>query len=160
MLSCQSVLHGDREAPLPYVKTPFHRQPAHAITELDSTPMPLTQPGPRGILNAMVYGPRAARLAAMDPEERLAFVVSETLKVHPRLAEYYEGGTSYSRTNDRWSLGGHVYFKPGQMREFFPHIQRPEGRIHFAGDWVGGIPGYLHGALISAHTVVHTIEQA
>jgi monoamine oxidase len=118
----------------------------------------ITQGGKRGILQAVTYGPRAKRLAAMASDEQLRFVVAESAKVHPRLAEYFEGGTSYSWTNDPWSLGGHTFFKPGQIREFFPHLQQPEGRIHFAGDWVGGIPGYLHGAVLSAHSVVRSIQ--
>lgn len=118
----------------------------------------LSQTGTRGILQASTYGPRATRLAGMSDDERLRLVVGETTKVHPRLPEFYEGGTSYNWTNDPWSRGGHVYFRPGQMREFFPYVQQPEGRIHFAGDWVGGIPGYVHGAVMSARSVVRAIQ--
>lgn len=116
------------------------------------------QTGTRGILQAVTYGPRGTRLAAMSADERLQFAVAETTKVHPRLPQYFEGGTSYSWTTDPWSLGGHVFFKPGQIREFFPYLQHPEGRVHFAGDWVGGIPGYVHGAVLSAHNVVRKIQ--
>jgi hypothetical protein len=55
-------------------------------------------------------------------------------------------------------VGRTCLFSPGQIREFFTFIQQPEGRIHFAGDWVGGIPGYMHGAVLSAHAVVRSIQ--
>jgi monoamine oxidase len=46
----------------------------------------------------------------------------------------------------------------GRARELFPFLQQPEGRIHFAGVWVGGIPGSVHGAVLSAHSVVRNIQ--
>jgi monoamine oxidase len=117
------------------------------------------QPGVRGILEAMVTGPSARRLAALSPEQRLDDVIREMVKVHPRLPDHVEGGASYSWDNDPWALGDFAYFKPGQITEYFPAIQQPEGRIHFAGDHIAGIPGWIQGAFLSAQTVARQIGQ-
>lgn len=119
----------------------------------------VAQPGTRGILESYTYGSRALRMAAMSPDDRLDRVLADATKVHPELPAYVEGGASYSWDNDPWALGGHAYLKPGQIREFFPQIQRPEGHIYFAGDLIGGIPGYVQGAMLSARTAADLISR-
>jgi monoamine oxidase len=36
-----------------------------------------------------------------------------------------------------------------QVNEFYAGLREPEGRFHFAGDAVGGVPGYSHAAFHS-----------
>jgi hypothetical protein len=43
---------------------------------------------------------------------------------------------------------------------FFPHIQAPEGRVHFAGDTIGGFPGYIESAMLSARAAAEAINRA
>jgi monoamine oxidase len=118
------------------------------------------QTGPRAILESYTTGPRARRLAGMNEADRLKIVIAGMTRVHPALPHHVEGGASYSWDNDPWALGDFSYFKPGQIRQFFPHIQQPEGRIHFAGDTIGGIPGYIEGAMRSARAAVAAIARA
>ncbi|HEV8136750.1 MAG TPA: FAD-dependent oxidoreductase, partial [Pyrinomonadaceae bacterium] len=41
----------------------------------------------------------------------------------------------------QWARGA-AYYKPGQFSTLLPHVARPEGRIHFAGEhtsvWIDG----------------------
>jgi monoamine oxidase len=120
----------------------------------------IAQPGSRGILDSYTTGARARRLAALGADERLKAVITEMARVHPELLRHVEGGTSYSWDSDPWARGDYAYFKPGQIRQFFPHIQRPEGRIHFAGDAIGGIPGYIEGAMRSARAAAEQITRS
>jgi monoamine oxidase len=85
----------------------------------------------------------------MGADKRAAFVMREMAKLHPRVAEFVQGSTAVVWEDDRWALGDFAYFKPGQIGEFFPHIQQPEGRLHFAGDTVGALPGWMQGAFAS-----------
>jgi monoamine oxidase len=119
----------------------------------------VAQTGTRGILESYTTGPRARRLAAMGADDRLHSAMREMARVHPELPRYAEGGASYVWDNDPWARGDFSYFKPGQIRRFFPHIQRPEGRIYFAGDTIGGIPGYIEGAMRSARTAAESIAR-
>ena len=83
--------------------------------------------------------------------------MKDMTRVHAELPRHAEGGASYAWDDDRWARGDFSYFKPGQIRQFFPHIQRPEGRIYFAGDTIGGIPGYVEGAMRSARVAAEQI---
>lgn len=107
------------------------------------------QPGVRGILESMSAGANARRFAVMSHDDRIELAAQEIAKVHPDLPEYLEGGHSVCWDNDPWALGDYAYFKPGQIEEFFPQIQEPEGRVYFAGDHIGGQPGYVQSAFLS-----------
>lgn len=115
------------------------------------------QPGARGILEAYTTGQRARKLAAMSADDRLRSAMKDMTRVHAELPRHAEGGASYAWDDDPWARGDFSYFKPGQIRQFFPHIQRPEGRIYFAGDTIGGIPGYIEGAMRSARAAAEQI---
>jgi monoamine oxidase len=46
------------------------------------------------------------------------------------------------------------------MFSLLPHIARPEGRVHFAGEHTSMWPGWMQGALESGNRVAHEIKQA
>jgi monoamine oxidase len=120
----------------------------------------VAQAGTRGILESYTTGPRARRLAAMSVDDRARAVMDGIVRVHPEIRRYAEGTASYCWDTDPWARGDFSYFKPGQIRQFFPAIQRPEGRIYFAGDTIGGIPGYIEGAMRSARAVAEEITRS
>ena len=107
------------------------------------------QPGPRGILEAYAAGPQARHLAAMSAAERLDFVLDQAGQVFPGLRSEFEGGTSVCWDEEPWSKGAYAWFRPGQMTALGPHLARPEGRVHFAGDQTSSRPGWMEGALAS-----------
>src|SRR5215813_3777312 len=117
----------------------------------------LGQPGPRGILQNYADGPQARRLCGMSEEERINVVLQETEKVLPGIRENFEGGTSKCWDEDEWERGASSWYQPGQMQEFWPHIARPEGRVHFAGDhtspWIRSMQGALFSGIRSAREV-------
>lgn len=106
-------------------------------------------PGPRGILEAFAVGAGARALGAASPQERLDRAVEAVADVLPGLREFVEGGTSYSWGDDPWARGAFSVFAPGQVSEFHAGLCEPEGRFHFAGDALGGAPGYSHAAFRS-----------
>ncbi|HEX8903220.1 MAG TPA: FAD-dependent oxidoreductase, partial [Longimicrobiaceae bacterium] len=79
---------------------------------------------------------------------------------HPRLARHFEHGTSYCWDADRWAIGDYAWFAPGEMRAFLPHLARPEGRIHFAGDHTSAWPGWMQGALDSGFRSAEEVHAA
>ncbi len=107
------------------------------------------QPGPRAVLETFISGPNARRVAAMEPDARVAFAGRYTEQVHPGIARRFERGISYCWDADPWARGDYAWFAPGEMRAFLPHLARPEGRIHFAGDHTSATPGWMQGALAS-----------
>jgi len=118
------------------------------------------QPGPRGILQNYVDGPGARRLCAMKEQDRIDFVLEETEKVLPGIRENFEGGVSKCWDEDEWERGASSWYKPGQMEEFWPHVARPEGRVHFAGDHTSPWIRWMQGALFSGIRAAREVNEA
>lgn len=118
------------------------------------------QPGPRGILSTYAVGPQARRLGAMAPGDRLALALEQASVAFPGLRAEFEGGTSVSWGDDPWSRGAYIWYKPGQMTRFLPHLARPEGRVHFAGDHTSNLPGWMQGALASGRRVAAEVADS
>lgn len=117
------------------------------------------QPGPRGLLESYMAGPRARRAESMKQEERVALALENLANVYPGLKEHHEGGASYSWDSDPWAKGDYAYLKPGQSLTILPHVARPAGRIHFAGDHASSAPGWMQGAMESAIRAVGEVTQ-
>ena len=118
----------------------------------------INQPGTRGILESYVAGANARRTTGMTGQDRLTATLRAMAKVYPRILDEYEGGASKSWDDDEWTRGAYAWFEPGEMMTLMPHVERPERRIHFAGDHASSSPGWMEGALESAERVVREIE--
>ena len=118
------------------------------------------QPGPRGILHNYADGPQARRICAMKEQDRINFVLEEMEKVLPGIRENFEGGVSKCWDEDEWERGASSWYKPGQMQEFWPHVARPEGRVHFAGDHTSPWIRWMQGALFSGIRAAKEVNEA
>ncbi len=119
---------------------------------------PLRQPGTRGILEANLIGIHARRVAAMTEAERISFALRQIGKVHPRIDEHFEGGLSKCWDEDEWARGAYSWVKPGQIVSQVPHIARPEGRLHFAGEHTSAWTASMEGALESGNRAAREIN--
>ncbi len=120
----------------------------------------ITQPGPRGILQCYAGGSNARRIMALSEEKRVAFVTDEMSRFYPTIGEYLEGGVSKCWEEDPWARGASSWYRPGQMADLWPHVARPEGRIHFAGDHTSPYIRWMQGALYSGNRVAAEINGA
>lgn len=127
------------------------------MTVLDST---YNQPGARGILQSYMAGPQARHATAMKEAERISFTLEQMEKVYPGMRENFEGGASKCWDTDEWARGDYAWFKPGQLSSLTPHIARPEGRTHFAGEHASAWPGWMQGALESGHRAAREVNEA
>jgi monoamine oxidase len=108
-----------------------------------------SQPGTRGILEAQVRAEEALSAKKLQPDEQVRWAAEYLDKVHPGLKQNVEGGTSICWDDDPWSLGVWAYYAPGEMTTLFPHVAKPEGRVHFAGEHTSGLGATLEGAVQS-----------
>jgi monoamine oxidase len=116
------------------------------------TQHPVSDPGgpqKRAILESHVRGASARRLAARSDREIFETVVRSMTRVHPALGENVEGGTVKAWSNDPYSLAGYSLPAPGQVTRWLPLLQRPHGRIHFAGEHTSILRATMEGALRS-----------
>ena len=119
------------------------------------------QPGTRGILQAFPISLHSRRVTGMSENERLNFALEQVETIYPGMREYFEGGITKCWDEDEWARGVASYYKPGQFSTLLPHVARPEGRVHFAGEhtsvWIGG---WMQGALESGNRVAQEVNEA
>ncbi|MEK6408966.1 MAG: FAD-dependent oxidoreductase [Acidobacteriota bacterium] len=120
----------------------------------------LTQEGRPGILTSYTGGQRALDLGAMSESDRQSFVLRQMGNMFNGLGSQYEGGTSHIWHEDKWARGAFAYFEPGQMTTLLPIAQRPEGRIHFAGEHTSAWHGWMNGALESGNRAAEEVNDA
>lgn len=129
--------------------------------EIQNTYSPTaTQTGRRGILVSYTGGQRALDMSAMSEKDRQKFVLRKMGSLFSNLDAQYESGTSYVWHEDSRALGAFTYFEPGQMTTLLPLAQRPEGRIHFAGEHTSAWHGWMNGALESGNRAADEVNNA
>jgi monoamine oxidase len=139
------------------------RLSGYGITDLpiQNTYSPtITQPGRSGILASYAGGQRALDLGAMTEDDRQDFVLRKMGNLFGGLNNQYQSGTSYVWHEDEWARGGFTYFEPGQMATLLPIAQRPEGRVHFAGEHTSAWHGWMNGALESGNRAAEEVNAA
>jgi monoamine oxidase len=107
------------------------------------------QPGTRGLLVSYMFLSVGQRVGALSEDSRLEFVSREMEKVYPGLLENLEGAVSKVWSADPWAGGATSLHAPGQLTTICVGIERPEGRVHFAGEHTSKWPGWMQGALES-----------
>jgi monoamine oxidase len=119
----------------------------------------LTQGGRRGLLASYAAGQRALDLGAIPEADRQRIALRNMRRVFGNL-DSYEGGISYIWHQDPFAQGAYTYFEPGQVTTLLEAAQRPEGRIHFAGEHTSVWHGWMNGALESGNRAAAEIVQA
>jgi monoamine oxidase len=118
------------------------------------------QPGTRGLLASYMLTGVGQRAAAMDPGSRTAFTSQEMEKVHPGLLDNLEGCVSKVWPADPWAGGAGSNHSPGQLTTLCVGIERPEGRVHFAGEHISACPYWMQGALESGLRAAKEVNEA
>ncbi|HUF05707.1 MAG TPA: FAD-dependent oxidoreductase [Aridibacter sp.] len=119
------------------------------------------QPGTRGILQAFPISLHSRRVTGMPENERVDFALEQVEVIYPGMRENFEGGVTKCWDEDEWARGASAYYKPGQFSSLLPHVARPEGRIHFAGEHTSvWIDGWMQGALESGNRVAREVNDA
>ncbi len=115
----------------------------------------------RGVLLASyTWGQDALQWGAMDEETRLEEALEDVARIHPRIREEYEGGTSHAWYSDRWARGAFAMFAPEQQTDLQADIVRPEGRFFFAGEHCSLYHAWIQGALESGIRAAREIHEA
>jgi len=120
----------------------------------------ISQPGQRGILVSYTGGQRALDLGEMTERDRRQLVLRRMGDLFGSISNQFESSISQIWHKDEWARGGFTYFEPGQMTSLLPIAQRPEGRIHFAGEHTSAWHGWMNGALESGNRAAEEINNA
>lgn len=112
-----------------------------------------------GILTAYIQHENARKVGALDPKGRIQFVLEQIAPIFPEAKSNFHKGGSFLWHAQDWVGGGWSAYRPGQS-PLFQATQVREGRIYFAGDHTSLEPGWIQGALQSAHRVVSELAQS
>lgn len=115
-------------------------------------------PDRRSILEGYTVGPAATRQDTLGEDELVEEVLEGLAKLHPGIEEHFEGAVVRSWGRDPHAVGHVSWPDAGDVTAHLEDLQRPHGRIHFAGEHTTILRGTMEGALrsgIRAATEVH-----
>ena len=118
------------------------------------------QPGPRGLLVSFLSGPMGEQAGDMEPEARDRFIVDEMERAHPGLKANLEAMSVKIWHKDPWTRGALGLPNPGQITGILVDAEKPEGRIHFAGEHLSRFQGWMQGALESGLRAAREVNTA
>ncbi|QCK14477.1 flavin monoamine oxidase family protein [Mangrovivirga cuniculi] len=114
----------------------------------------------RCIMEAYMDGDESIKWGKKDKEEIINHTINTLNAVHPGLKNHYEGGAVKDWTYDPYSLGGPSWAGPGDISKYLADLQKPEGRIHFAGEHTTVLRSTMEGALRSGIRAAKAVDKA
>lgn len=117
-------------------------------------------PNERAVLEGAVRGSWAARLSGRSEEEISRLALQQMEKVHPEIYDFYEGGTVKSWGDDPYAQACVSWPGPGDVTSYLEPLQRPHGRIHFAGEHTSVLRSTMEGALRSGIRAAQEVDEA
>lgn len=118
------------------------------------------QPGPRGLLQVYMQGGSSERASRMEEAPRVAYAVDQVERAFPGITQHVEGAYSQCWDTDPWALGATRLMDVGQVTTLHPHIARPDGRLHFAGEHTSTWFAWMNGALESGVRAATEINES
>ena len=99
------------------------------------------------------------RFAAMPPPERHLAAIADGARIHNGYAGLVERGVSVAWSKIPWSRGAYIQWSDDATaaRDALSILAENDGPFHFAGEHVSHVPGWIEGAVRSAHASVARI---
>jgi monoamine oxidase len=106
-----------------------------------------SQPGKEGILTAYAIGEKADVLSSQSDERRMRIVAGDLTPLDDDAPKKARRIISYAWQRDRFTDGAYALYKPGQWFGIRPILQRPHGKVLFAGEHIADWQGFMEGAI-------------
>lgn len=105
------------------------------------------QPGKHGILTSYAIGEKADILASQSDERRMRVITNDLIDFNSNAPKLARGIASYAWQRDEFTDGAYALYKPGQWFGIRPILQRPHGKVLFAGEHIADWQGFMEGAI-------------
>ena len=115
------------------------------------------QPGKRGILCSYAIGEKADVLAAQSTQRRSDIITRDLLPLNTRAPELAADIQSYAWQRDRYTQGAYAFYRPGQWFTLRPILQRPHGKVLFAGEHLAEWQGFMEGAVVTGEAAAKAL---
>ncbi|HEV7842336.1 MAG TPA: NAD(P)/FAD-dependent oxidoreductase [Pyrinomonadaceae bacterium] len=115
------------------------------------------QPGTEGILCSYAIGEKADVLASQDDSRRLEIVTRDLVPFNQRAPELSRAIASYAWQRDQFTRGAYAVYRPGQWFGVRPILQRPHGKVLFAGEHLADWQGFMEGAVVTGEAAAKSL---
>lgn len=116
-------------------------------------------PDERAVLEVFMEGASAEQVTGLPETDVVDAALEYLRQVHPEIDEYQEGAVVTDWSDDPWSLGGWSWPDPGFLTNHLEDLQRPHGRIHFAGEHTSLLRATQEGALRSGIRAAREVDE-
>lgn len=137
----------------------------NAVTDLTTGAVfahvhPVNPKNNAALLENLVVGPKAEAMAKVPEKELLKQVVQDMKKVHPNVDEHFQKGHVKAWSEDPYAQGANSWPAPGDVTKYLGLLQKPHGKIHFAGEHTSILRSTMEGALRSGVRAAKEIHEA
>jgi monoamine oxidase len=105
------------------------------------------QAGKQGILTSYAIGEKADVLSSQSDERRMRIVAGDLVDMEKRAPELARDIVSYAWQRDKFTDGAYALYRPGQWFGIRPLLQKPHGKVLFAGEHLADWQGFMEGAV-------------
>ncbi len=118
------------------------------------------QSGEPGILSFWTAGDAAVRWGGLTESQRVELCLQMLEVMYPGCRAEVIAACSYDWQADPFAQHAYIHHRPGYLTEALPILRQPEGRVHFAGDYLSMFVGYMEGALESGEAAAQAVAGA
>lgn len=115
------------------------------------------QQGKEGILTSYAIGEKADILASQSDERRMKIITNDLKDFNEDAPKLAKGITSYAWQRDKYTDGAYALYRPGQWFGIRPILQRPHGKILFAGEHLADWQGFMEGAIETGESAARSL---
>jgi monoamine oxidase len=116
------------------------------------------QPGKQGILCSYAIGEKADVLAAQNNERRSEIITRDLLPLNRKAPELAASIQSMAWQRDSYTQGAYAFYRPGQWFTLRPILQRPHGKVLFAGEHLAEWQGFMEGAVVTGEAAAQALK--
>ncbi|HYG11865.1 MAG TPA: NAD(P)/FAD-dependent oxidoreductase [Pyrinomonadaceae bacterium] len=118
------------------------------------------QPATQGILCSYAIGEKADVLAAQGDARRMEIITRDLLPLDARAPRLARAIQSMPWQRDRYTQGAYAVYRPGQWFTVRPALQRPHGKVLFAGEHIADWQGFMEGAVVTGEQAAEALTGA
>lgn len=115
------------------------------------------QPGTQGILTSYAIGEKADVLASQSDTRRMRIITEDIADFDSDAPKLARRIVSYAWQRDEFTDGAYALYKPGQWFGIRPILQKPHGKILFAGEHIADWQGFMEGAIETGEAAASTL---
>lgn len=117
------------------------------------------QAGTQGILTSYAIGEKADVLASQSDQRRMRIITEDIADFDADAPKLARGIASYAWQRDEFTDGAYALYRPGQWFGIRPILQRPHGKVLFAGEHLADWQGFMEGAIETGEAAAQHLLQ-